>query len=170
MLRKSLILSAILVLCAVGTADAQLVPGAPVTDWDRARADFTITVLREYNTVINNWRENLGAGDAAGAAAHYTEGGILLVSGAEVVQGRTAIEGFLETMTGRLVEIRTGLTDFVASDQLAYATGPTLYTYRDGTSGTVRSVTGNHLTVLVREGRRWRIRSQVLKFEDATAG
>lgn len=161
----------IALLCLVAApaaAFAQLVPGAPTTDWDRARAEYTQAVLREYNALITDWRENFEEKAAPRSAEYYTEGALLMVTGRAPVQGRDSIRAYLDGINATLVEIRTGLTDFVASDNLAYASGPVLYRYRED-SGAIRSIVGHHVTVVTREGRRWRIRSQVLNYVDANA-
>jgi ketosteroid isomerase-like protein len=155
---------------AASPARAQHVPGVPATDWNRARADYTASVLRDYTGVINQWRETLDAGDGRSAAAHYAVGAILMVPGTPAIQGRDSIQAYLDRTAPAILEIRTGLTDFVASDHLAYATGPLMLTYREGATGPVHTVTGQHVTVLVREGRRWRIRSQVLRYEEPEYG
>lgn len=166
MSRIRIALPALLLLFGATAASAQLVPGAPTTDWERARADYTTNTLRDYNALITGWGTALGEGDARSAAAHYTDAAVLLFGSTQAVKGRAAIRDYFVEVAGQLVEIRTGLTDFAASDHLAYATGPAIYTYRDANTRATHTVLGNHVTVLFREGRRWRIRSQVLSFED----
>jgi len=163
--RLAVVATAVLFCGLAQAGSSQLVPGAPTTDWDVAQNEYRLTVLRDYNTLITEWRSTLNSGDAAAAAANYEAGALLLVSGLDPVQGRDSIASFFGGFTGTLLEIRTGLTDFLASDKLAYAAGPMIYSFREAGSGRARTVTGNHVTVLVREGRRWRIHSQVLKYE-----
>ena len=55
------------------------------------------------------------------------------------------------------------VSDFVASDRLAYALGPFYWEVRESAGAPSRVVTGTHVTILVREGRRWKIRSQILR-------
>ena len=90
---------------------------------------------------------------------------MLIVGGRPPVQGRDSIRSYLDGINATLVDIRTGLLDFVASDNLAFASGPVLYRYRDE-AGAIQSLTGSHVTVVTREGRRWRIRTQVLNYVD----
>jgi uncharacterized protein (TIGR02246 family) len=163
---RASLLGALLVTATAVPAHAQHVPGAPSIDWDRARNDYTASVLRDYNSVIAEWRETLDNGDVGRALSYYSDGAMILVPGSAAIQGRDSIRAFLQGFAPNVLEIRTGLTDFVASDYLAYATGPLMYTYRTGEAGPIHTVVGNHVTILVREGRRWRIRSQVLKYEE----
>lgn len=158
------VLSAALLAAAPATSYAQLVPGAPATDWDRARNEYSLTVLRQYNELINEWREKFERGEGDRAAEHYAEQGRLILAGQPPLQGRDSIRSYFDSIEEGLIEIRTGLTDFVASDNVAYATGPIVYRFRDG-SGATRSRVGTHVTVLARENRRWRIRTQVISYE-----
>ena len=144
---------------------AQLVPGAPPMDWSEAQKEYRLNTLREYNTLIGGWHAALNAGNAVLAAAVYGDSAQLLLSGRDLVRGRDAIAALLGSFVPELEEIRTGVSDFLASDRLAYASGPMILQLRDAGSSAARSVRGQHVTVLVREGRRWRIHSQVLEFE-----
>lgn len=161
----SVLFSILMVAAGAGTASAQVVPGAPAVDWERSRAEYTHAMLGDYNELITEWREAIEAGESRRSAEHYTEGAVLIIGGQSPVQGRDSIRTYLEGIHATLVDIRTGLVDFVASDNLAFASGPVLYRYRDA-SGAIHSLTGNHVTVVTRQGRRWRIRSQVLNYVD----
>ncbi|HSJ14994.1 MAG TPA: hypothetical protein VK939_11295 [Longimicrobiales bacterium] len=156
----------LLCLPAPGALQAQHVPGGPTIDWDAAQNEFTRTVLREYSVLINQWRLSLSDPLRHRSASYYTDGAQLLMSGYPPVQGRDSIGAFLARLAPDLIELRTGISDFMASDRLAFATGPLIFTQREG-SDTI-SVIGSHVTVLVREGRRWRIRSQVLNYDSGT--
>lgn len=147
---------------------AQLVPGAPKTDWDRAHSEFTLDVLRQYNALMGDWRDRLHEGNAAKAAALYSATAQVLVTGHEPIQGRDSIAAWLGEFAGTLVEVRMSVSDFMASDRLAYAVGALLFSSRaDSATTVVRPFTGRHVTVLLREGRNWRIHSQVLHFTPA---
>lgn len=161
----SFLASAILLFLAASETSGQRVPGAPVTDWDQTRREYTIAVMRDYDMVMTEWRETLSRGEVSKAADLYAAGAVLMVSGEAPVQGRDSIRAWLTRTAPSVVEIRTSLSDFVASDNLAYATGPVACTLRQEGSLAERTITGHHVTVLVRENRRWKIRSQVLKYE-----
>jgi hypothetical protein len=161
--RSTAVGTASLVLLLALPASGQSLPGAPRTDWDRVRAEYTTSVLRDFNTLMTEWRDHLQHGDAGKAAALYETGAQLLINGHPVALGRDSVGVLLARFAPGLIEIRTALTDFVASDYLAYATGPVIYIYREPGSTDVRSVKGTLVTFMVRDGRRWRIRSQVLQ-------
>lgn len=153
---------------------AQLVPGAPKTDWDRAHSEFTLDVLRQYNALMGDWRDRLHEGNASKAALHYSATAQVLVTGHGPIQGRDSIAVWLGEFASTLIEVRMSVSDFVASDRLAFAAGALLFSARaDSAATAVRPFTGRHVTVLLREGRNWRIHSQVLHFtptEPAGAG
>jgi ketosteroid isomerase-like protein len=157
---------AVFLLITAGAAAGQTVPGAPPVDWDKNRQEYSLSVLKEYNIFMDDWRALLGKSNAAELSQRYDEGAFLLVSGHDVVQGRDSIHALLRRVMPGIVELQLGLSDFVASDRLAYASGPLIYRFSDSANGSVRAVHGNHVTVLVRDGKRWRIRSQVLKYEN----
>jgi ketosteroid isomerase-like protein len=169
LIRTPIVAGAALLLLAAAEGSAQHVPGAPVTDWDRTRREYTIAVLRDYNSVMSEWRERLSGGEAAKAADYYADGAVLMVSGEAPVQGRDSIRAWLVRTAPNFVDLRTALSDFVASDNLAFATGPVAYTFRESGSVAQKTIAGHHVTVLVRENRRWRIRSQVLKYDQEPA-
>jgi ketosteroid isomerase-like protein len=168
-IRQAALVAAGFLLLFAPPAQAQHVPGAPVTDWERARRDYTVAVMRDYNAVMSDWREVLSNGDGSRAADLYANGAILMIPGEEPVQGRDSIRAWLGRAALDIVDIRLALSDFVASDQLAFATGPMIYTFRESGSVTQRTISGQHVTILVRENRRWRIRSQVLRYDKQPA-
>lgn len=168
MSRFRIILAAVALIAAPPALHAQHVPGGPTTDWNEAQNEYTRNILREYSALIDDWRVALSDTVRPRAATHYTEGAQLLMSGYPPVLGRDSIAAFLGRLAPDLIELRTGISDFMASDRLAFATGPLVYTWRDDDMGGMRSVIGSHVTVLVREGRRWRIRSQVLNYDSGS--
>lgn len=152
------------ILAAITTvAGAQHLPGAPQIDWERTREEYRAEVLKEYQGLMLGWRSAWQNGDAQQAANFYTESAVLVVTDSAPMQGKRVIQEYFTRALPRVVEIRLGLTDFVASDRLAYALSPIWYRER-AESGEVRVFTGTCVTVLVREGRHWKIRSQVFRF------
>lgn len=143
------------------TSSAQVVPGAPQTDWNRARHEYTAEVLRSYNDVMGKWRTAWLEGDVDAVMALYAEGAILMVDDSVPREGRAEIEPYVRSILPRTRELRTGLSDFVASERLAYSLGPVYIELTEGTA--VRAYSGNAVTILVRDGRRWKIRSQILR-------
>lgn len=166
MKKPLLLVTCAMVATLVGGAPAagQLVPGAPNTDWEREHNEFTLGVLRDFNGIITQWRDALNGGRGAAAATHYAPSAQLLVTGHSPLIGRDSIGAFLAHFAATLVEIRIAPAEFFASDKLAYSAGPLILARRDSVGGRVRSYSGRHVTVLQRDGRRWRILSQVLHF------
>jgi ketosteroid isomerase-like protein len=163
---RALMLAAALAVALPAAGHAQHVPGAPTTNWEREHAEYNLKVLRSYNALVVSWRDALVGGDPGRAATEYSAEARLLVSGYPELTGRDSIRAFLDRQRDSLVDIRTSLAEFLASDRLAFASGPLVITWREGSAGGLRTLVGNHVTVLVREGRQWRIRSQVLRYEE----
>lgn len=145
------------------TGSAQIVPGAPQPDWDRARHEYTAEVLRSYNDVMGKWRSAWLEGDVAGVMELYAEGAILMVDDSVPREGHAAIERYVRNILPRTRELRTGLSDFVASERLAYSLGPIYIEIAEDTA--VQAYSGSAVTILVRDGRRWKIRSQILRHQ-----
>ncbi len=145
-------------------AQAQMIPGASDTDWNRERQLFTAEVLREFNAAMAEWRGAWQRGDARTVASFYSEGAYLVGVDGKLLRGRQAIEESLKAKLPKASEIRTGLSDFIASDRLAYAIGPFWYQYQSPDQAT-ETVTGTYVTVLVPERNSWKIRSQTFQRE-----
>jgi ketosteroid isomerase-like protein len=161
-------------LCAAGGAapgSAQHVPGAPSTNWERERSEYSLAVLKAYHVLMQDWRDAWERGDPQAAGEFYSDSAFLFVADAELIRGKAPIQEYLTTTLPDVVEMRTGLSDFVATDRLAYALGPFYFRYREP-GNAVRTRSGTFVAVLVREGRRWKIRSQVFKedVEEQTGG
>ena len=164
---NTLLLVLLLLVGAVSPGLAQHVPGGVSTDWERDKREYRADVLRDYNALMETWRTALEKRDARTAMNLYSDAAYVRLPEGQLVSGRSAIQNDVEALVHNLVEIRTGLTDFVASSRLAYALGPFWYQYRTK-EGSLTSVTGTYLAVLVREGSRWKIRSQVFNPDPTT--
>ena len=164
MIRKfgSVLFACCFTLAAASTARAQIVPGAPGVDWNRERQEYTADVLRAYDRLITEWRAAWTRGDVRGALELYDDDAMLFVGDTLPIQGKSKIEKQLHIMLPAMIEIRTGLSDFVASERLAYALGP-FYLESRGADSKSRVTTGTVVTIIVRDGRRWKIRSQIFR-------
>jgi len=147
-------------------ASAQLIPGQGSADWERGRREYTADVLRDYNATMSAWRAAWQRGDTAALADFYGTEAYFVSPEQQVVRGKQAIRHHL-ARGGRVVDLRTGLTDFVASERLAYAAGP--FWYQRETNGDLSTISGTYVVVLVREPGRWRIRSQVFTVDQPAA-
>lgn len=163
-IRKAFVLLFLVGASFPGVVAAQVVPGAPATDWDRQRHEYTADVLRAFNKVMEEWRAAWQTGDVEEIVALYDESALLFVGDSAPLQGRAALQMYFAQTLPLNVEIRSGLSDFVASERLAYALGPLYVVNRiePGAQNT-RQSTGTLVTILVREGKRWKIRSQIIR-------
>lgn len=148
---------------------AQVVPGSPPVDWRETQRNYSHEMLRNYNSLMQSWREAWQLGDAVAVAHLYSPDAGLVLADGERLQGRAAIQKHFEQRLGGALDVRTGLLDFVASGRMAYATGPLWYQYRDA-RGQAQTVVGHFVVVLVKEEGQWKIRSQVLAGEAAPNG
>lgn len=148
-------------------ASAQVVPGQSPVDWSRERREYTADILRDYNTTMTAWRAAWQRGDAASVAEFYSPAAYLFGPDQKVIQGKAAIQRHFAG-GARMLDLRTGLSDFVASERLAYAAGP--YWYQQEVAGEIQTISGTYVTVIVRESGRWKIRSQVFTLDPGTAG
>ena len=166
LIMKIVYLLPLLAVLTVSSRDlqAQIVPGAPTMDWQRERQEFTAEVLKAYDRTITEWRNAWQKGDVAAVADFYLDDALLFVGDTIPLQGKTNFIKQLQRMVPQTVELRTGLSDFVASDRLAYALGPFYWEIKESAGATTtRVVTGTVVTIMVRDGRRWKIRSQILR-------
>lgn len=161
-LRRLVALAAMILVPRV--AAAQVVPGGGGTDWDRARSTFTQDMLRDYNALMESWRAALSRGDLGSITRLYAEGASLALPDTTFVTGLSAIEKAWKERLPEVQEVRTGLTDFAASERMVYAMGPFWLNFRDR-AGAPQTLIGTYVTVAVRDKGGWRIRSQVLQTE-----
>jgi hypothetical protein len=97
--------------------------------------------------------------------AQYAESGTLVVGSSAAARGQEAIRALLGPHLAEFTKVLAVIKDFDTSDQLTLTAGP-LYLTRRGGEGADINLEGRHFTVLIRAGRRWRIRSQVLFLEE----
>lgn len=134
---------------------AQITPGYK-GDHDRARAEFRAYALNGFQTGLSGWVQAVNADDAEAAAGFYTDNAFVHLAGpAENAEDlRTLLEQWLDSVDG----VRVGLQDFDASGSMAY--GSVRVQFVDSESAARRD--GVMAIAMLREGRRWAIRSQTL--------
>lgn len=145
-------------------AEGQMLPGAERTDWERQAQQYSAESLKEFNAMMARWRAAWVQGNLKAATDLYAEGAYLMLPDTDLLEGRARIQEALSTRLPRVEEVRTGLTDFMTSDRLAYAVGPFFFQMRDE-SGATQTLSGTFMAVAVRDGRGWKIRSQVMRLE-----
>jgi hypothetical protein len=141
-------------------AHAQLIPGGRTVDVDLQRAQFNSVMLKTIRATIDVWQ--LGwpiAGGRNRIVEQYSEAATLVQPGGALISGTDAIRAVTDSLRARVRSATVAFTDFEASEGIAYIYGPLTL---DPRVPTLAAVNGQHLTVLKRESKGFRIRSQLL--------
>ncbi len=83
------------------------------------------------------------------------------------MRGREAIHEKLESLL-QSGEVQASFTDFDASGRMGLVSGLLTFQLLDQRGS--RTLTGIHMTVLIRNGRDWGIRSQLIRLDQAETG
>ncbi len=143
-------------LLAPVAARAQVPGESGRVDMARERQAYTADALRDFNRFINDWSEAWARGDERRLAGMYSAGPTVAFSPTTIITTHNALLTFLYDSLPEASQLRTGIADFVAGEDLYSATGPYMYQ----ASPEAEPVSGTHFTVLFRERGRWKIRSQ----------
>ncbi|MDE2781331.1 MAG: nuclear transport factor 2 family protein [Gemmatimonadota bacterium] len=158
---------ALLASADVGNAQrARRFPGAPGSDGMSAaanRAEYYADVMLHTNALLGKWRGAWAADDIETLLELYTEDATFIFNQDDPVRGREAIHEKLESLLQRSGEVQASFTDFDASGRMGLITG--LLTFQLGDQRGSRVLTGIHMTVLIRNGRDWGIRSQLIRLD-----
>lgn len=170
---RSLALAFLLLAVSGGPALAQVLPtGDPRELDDRAverHREIRREALRGTNRLLRQWTEAWNEDDAQRLVRMYTADAVLLpAEGGTQLRGQESIARFLSEALEAADEIRLTLSDFDGASRLAYALGTFSYTTvrHEGTNGSTRSLEGEFVLVLRKEGSDWRIRSQLFQPRD----
>ncbi|HYJ78608.1 MAG TPA: nuclear transport factor 2 family protein [Longimicrobiaceae bacterium] len=147
------------IAAAAAPAAAQPAPVRAGTDWSVVQRQYSQSMLHEHNAMVREWLQRWEAGDAKATARSYAEGAVVMFGTAEKVQGRPAIERWLQRRVPELAGVLTVLTDFRASGGLAYAFGT--YYARPRADDSASPATGTYMAVLVEDRGGWKFQSQV---------
>lgn len=153
-------------LPAPTAAQNQRFPGVPGGDGfsaAAARAEYYADVMFHTNEVITDWRRFWAGDDVERLLELYTEDATLVYAGEPPVRGRDAIREQLDSLLRVSGEIQASLSDFDASGRMGLVNGLLTLSMNDGRRSW--TATGLHMTVLIRRGRHWRIRSQLLRLD-----
>jgi uncharacterized protein (TIGR02246 family) len=147
-------------ISAVPASGQAGVPGADTKSRERHVTEFLNEVNERTDEVMAEWVAAWGGDDAGALAEVYTEDAVVFLPEGQPVQGRPLIAELFTQTLPTLGAVRVSQMDFDASGLMAFVVGPFSYEVRaeDGFSW---QETGLHITVFVREGAKWRIRSQV---------
>lgn len=122
---------------------------------------YSAESMQDYQDVVKEWTAAWGREDARRAARLYVDDATFVPEGGVLVQGRREIEESLRELLPRRQNMQLQISDFEVRGTLLYGLGT--YTYREPAefNGGMRTVTGTYMTVMQRNGRTWRIRSQI---------
>jgi CubicO group peptidase (beta-lactamase class C family)/ketosteroid isomerase-like protein len=154
---------AVAVLLAVTPAAAQNpggLPGGRGVDTDVQRAQFTGVMLGVVRAQIGEWMDLWQAASPELLARHYTSTATLVPPGGRPVQGPEELAGFAAVSMATISDAGLTITDFDASEGIAYMYGA--YSFTPRRAGELLA-TGHHVTLLQREGRAWRMRAQLYR-------
>lgn len=157
-------LIAVMVALSPAAALAQRQPGTPGGDGFSAAlnmAEFFADVMEHTDEVLKKWRTAWAADDVGELLELYTEDAVIIFEQDEPVRGHEAIQIKLATLLQESGEVQVSIGDFDASGRMGMISGLLTFQMRD--QAETRTMTGLHLTVLTRKGRKWQIRSQVIR-------
>jgi ketosteroid isomerase-like protein len=158
----SVSLAATAVLPAVAVAQF---PGGALGRTDIHTLQFRQITLGEVTSFMQSWERSWKEPDLLSPRDHYTRDAALLQPGGAFIVGRDSVRNFVRQFDGITAEARAVLLDFDASDGISYFYGPFSFVARDAAQG---EVSGRKVTILVREGRDWRIRAQFFAAVDSS--
>ena len=172
MTAKSTAVAIALSLSFIAPLDAQTRsanPGAPGGDGRGAGAflaEYYAEVIQRVGEAMTDWRLAVRQDDLEETVGSYWEDAQLLFPGRQPIVGQTAIGAFFEDFLPSIGEFQTSMIDFDASGRMGFITGPFYYEVPVST-GSPERVEGTHVTILIRRGRDWRIRSQIFRLDGA---
>jgi len=164
LLCRSVLLAFIAVLGA-GAARAQVLPVPRGADSKQEMREFNAESLRGVSGMLAEWRGAWARNDARGAARFYTDDALLLIGDGKPLRGRQEIESGFGGILSTSGVIQVAVDDFVASGNVAYAFGNFWYQGEQGESAP--AVAGTYVMLFRRDGRSWKIRSQMFSASPA---
>jgi len=138
------------------------VPGGDGMRADRFRAEYYAEVVQQINKVMGQWRKAWREDDLDRLLRLYDSDAIILMTDEAPARAEKGVHAFLDRMLPETGEIQASMVDFEASGRLAYIWGSFYYDVTGGEQAGKR-ITGDHVTLFIRQGRRWKIRSQVFR-------
>ena len=142
-------------------------PGAPGGDGRGAGAflaEYYAEVIQRVGETMTAWRLAVREDDIGGSVDSYWEDAQLLFPDRAPIVGKTAIESFYAEFLPTIGELQTSMIDFDASGRMGFVAGPFYYEVPVA-GGTPQRIEGTHVTVLIRRGRDWRIRTQIFRLD-----
>lgn len=150
---------------------SQRFPGAPGGDGFSAaanRAEYYADVMQHTNDLMTEWRRAWAEDEIDALLDLYTEDATFIFAEEAPVRGREAIREKLDSLLRQSGELQASLSDFDASGRMGLISGLLTFQMRD--RGRLDTATGIHMTVLIRRGRKWGIRSQMFRLDRIDIG
>jgi len=142
-------------------------PGAPGGDGRGAGAflaEYYAEVIQRVGETMTAWRLAVREDDLRGTVDAYWEDAQLLFPERAPIIGQQRIEEFYTEFLPAIAELQTSMIDFDASGRMGFVAGPFYYEVPVA-GGTPNRIEGTHVTVLIRRGRDWRIRTQIFRLD-----
>jgi uncharacterized protein (TIGR02246 family) len=163
-LRTSLLHAALVCTLAVPAAVTPLAAQVNPIQGGNQRADvrqYNVESMLEYHDLVREWSSAWARADVSRTARFYLDDATFVPEGGVLVQGRREIEESLRELLPKRRDLQLQISDFEVRGTLLYGLGS--FTYREPVEGSagMRTVSGTYMTVMQRNGRTWRIRSQI---------
>jgi uncharacterized protein (TIGR02246 family) len=124
------------------------------------KAEHLAYVLANADTLITRWRSAWRSESPDRIAALYADDALLIPSGGVPIVGRESIGRHFEEVLRPSGDVGISLGDVGVGEEIAYLFGD--YRFAGPSDGVATQVHGRHITILMRYGRNWRIRAQLL--------
>lgn len=141
-------------LAAPTLVEAQA-PGYPQIPIGQVRAEYVAEVIVQINAVLAEWGAYWGDDDVDELVDMYWEDALFIAPDGELRRGREELRAYFTGALPSMGDVEAFMLDFDASGGMSQVFG----NYMLEVEGVPTS--GPMLTVYVRRGRDWKIRSQV---------
>lgn len=157
---------AALVWLALPSAVEGQAPGYPPVDPRSVIAEYRSEVLERINEHLASWGDAWANDRAEELTDLYWEDALLVAPGGVTSRGRDEIRGYFDSVLAEHGHVEAFMLDFDASGGMCQVFGNYMLGVRS--EGQLH---GPMMTVYVRRGRTWRIRSQIfLEPQSRTGG
>ena len=162
-MRRTSFSAAILALCALtpGVIHAQA-PGYQQIDTRSLRAEYNAEVLDRINEVLYEWSLSWSTDEIDPLVDSYWPDGVLIPHDGPPIRGHTGIREYFESVTPIHGQVEAFMLDFDASGGMATVFGNYMIQVQQGDMAG-QMLTGPVVTVYMRRGRDWKIRTQVFR-------
>lgn len=122
---------------------------------------YAAETLEEYQRIVRTWTSAWDRGNTRELARLYRDDATLVPQGGVILQGRQEIAPVLDSLVRDRNSFRINLVEYEVRGTLFYALGSFTYHEAGNGNGGAEPVSGTVMTILQRDGRTWRIRSQI---------